>query len=108
MYRGRGNKNTTPPLGTVRGLGCRTRPAGGGGSGVMNEGGIHREEGNPVQDNHGAERPGCGSRTEMGGQLDEGRQAQARARNSFGTLTPVWEGSADERWRLSGGEMVAP
>ena len=38
------------------------------------------------------------------GQLDEGRQTQAHAKNSLGC--PAGEESADERWRLAGGGAV--
>ena len=49
MQKGGGKNNTTPLLRTVRGLGRRSRPAGGGrGRGV--EGDRQREEGTPVQE----------------------------------------------------------
>ena len=43
-------------------------------------------------------------RMEKGGQLGEGRQTQARARNSLGC--PAGEESVDKRWRPVGGGAV--
>ena len=45
-----------PPPGTGRGLGNRSRPAGGGGSGCEVDGGKQRKEGTPGRDNPGIER----------------------------------------------------
>ena len=47
MYKVRGTKITTPPLGTDRRLGCRLRPAGGGGGEYEVDGDRQRDSGKP-------------------------------------------------------------
>ena len=55
MLRGQEKKNTTPPLGTSRGLGRQSRPTGRGG-GREGGGNRQREGGTPGQENSGVDR----------------------------------------------------
>ena len=64
----------------------------------MDDGDRYREERTLGRENPwGLQIPGNRSRTANGGQPGEGRQSQARARNSL--IRPAQEGSVDEQGR---------
>ena len=74
MHMVQGKKNATPPLGTSRGMDCRSRPAGRG-SWREFEGNRLGEEGTPGRANHGSDRDlGAGQGRQRGGLTEKGRQ----------------------------------